>query len=207
MDIERYGRLSVLRKMGSRWECRCDCGAIKTVARKEIMRRVGALQSCGCLQRETIAAIGRERNRTHGQKNTATYRSWTAMRNRCNNPRNVAYANYGGRGICIDPRWDSFELFLNDMGERPDGYSIDRIDNNGNYCPENCRWANFVAQSRNRRTNTTLMFEGESMTMAEASERFGISSDSIRYRLSAGWSAHQALTTPVDASKRRLTPR
>lgn len=207
MDIERYGRLSVLSKNGTKWTCRCDCGTVKTVRRKEILRRVGALQSCGCLQRETVAAMGRERNRTHGLKDTATYRSWSSMRNRCNNPSNVAYSNYGGRGISVVSRWDSFTNFLEDMGERPEGCSIDRIDNDGNYGPENCRWANAVIQGRNRRSNTIIEFEGSSFTLVQAAELYGIPRHSIKYRLAAGWTVYRALMTPVDVSKRSVKPR
>jgi hypothetical protein len=113
--------------------------------------RSGDVRSCGCLQREIIA----RRNRTHGHSvrgaETPTYRSWKAMHTRCTNPNPSTWAHYGGRGIEICERWRSFESFLEDMGERPEGTSIDRIDVDGNYEPGNCRWATPTEQRANRR--------------------------------------------------------
>lgn len=197
MEIERYGRLTILAKAGTAWTARCDCGTEKTVKRKEVLRPGGGLRSCGCLQREAVAQMGRDRNRTHGMKNTPTYRSWTSMRNRCQNPRNVAYANYGGRGIAVDPRWDDFAAFLADMGERPDGCTLDRVDNGLSYQPGNCRWATAKEQSRNRRTNMVISHARRSMTLSEWAAETGIGRDTIGYRLGVGWSAARALTEPV----------
>jgi hypothetical protein len=125
-----------------------------------------------------------ERTRTHGKGATAEHRSWTAMRTRCNNPKQLAWPNYGGRGITVCERWDSFENFLADMGERPSGCSLDRIDNNGNYEPGNCRWATKAEQSNNRRTNIFVTHDGETLTITQWCTRLGISNGAVRTRMS-----------------------
>lgn len=125
------------------WDCRCDCGTVKAVRSTSLLGH--CTYSCGC----------RGASYTHGQSSmrhrTGTYKSWLAMRNRCNNPKNADYAYYGGRGITVCERWNSFVLFLKDMGERPKGTSIDRINNSLGYSPDNCRWATAQMQNSNRR--------------------------------------------------------
>lgn len=124
------------------WSCRCDCGNIKDVPIDAL--NAGRVKSCGCLRKE--------QNTTHGMKGTPTYKAWKSMRQRCKNKNDPHYPDYGGRGITVCERWESFENFLADMGERPsDDLSIDRINNDGNYEPGNCRWTDRFTQARNRR--------------------------------------------------------
>lgn len=127
---------------------------------------------------------------------TPTYRSWKTMRNRCNNPRTPDYAAYGGRGIKVCDRWGAFAAFLEDMGERPRGTTVDRIENDRGYEPGNCRWANVYEQANNRRNNRMLEFQGQRKTMQRWAEDVGIPWSAIQYRLDAGWSVDAALTTP-----------
>jgi hypothetical protein len=135
---------------------------------------------------------------------TRTYQSWISMRQRCQNPNHTAYANYGGRGIKVCERWSSFEDFLADMGERPEGCSLDRIDGDGDYEPGNVRWASSKTQSRNwRDANNLVTFDGRTQPLASWSEEFGIEHHTLQYRLRAGWSAEKALTTPVRGRVRR----
>lgn len=146
---ERYGRLEVIerRDTGSQRKilCRCECGTETWVALSNIVN--GNTKSCGCYRRERTS----EEKKTHGKTLTPTYVSWSHMIQRCTDPNHKYYSNYGGRGITIDPRWLTFENFYEDMGERPQGTSLDRENNDLGYFKDNCRWATRTEQANNRR--------------------------------------------------------
>ena len=188
---QRFGRLIVKefagnRKFGSNghsaacWHCRCDCGITITAIANNLKKK--NTKSCGCLQREKTAA----RNKTHGKavrgKKHALYSTWMNIKSRCNDPNDPAYSTYGGRGITVCARWldgddakTAFECFLDDVGERPPGTSIDRTDNNKGYQPDNIRWASQIDQARNRRSNRPVI-RGDGArfsTMKEAAEVSG----------------------------------
>ena len=126
-------------------DCVCECGTQRAVLLGSIRR--SASKSCGCLKKE----IARNLFTKHSKIDTKEYYAWKSMKQRCSNPKSKAYKDYGGRGITYDPRWESFENFYADMGERPEGTTLDRIDVNGNYCKENCRWSAWSEQMHNKR--------------------------------------------------------
>lgn len=194
---QRFGRLVVIERAGDylpvTWRCRCDCGA--TCVGQGLLLRDGRKRSCGCLRRENTAAM----SRTHGQRHTPEYHIWLSIIQRCHNPNNPTYHHYGGRGIVVCDRWrESFENFYADMGPRPKmarlrEHSIERVDNDGAYAPDNCRWATYTAQSRNRRNNRQITFRGVTRTVTDWEKETGLS---VRLRLNAGWSVERALTEP-----------
>lgn len=186
----RFGRLVVTgraKRAGVYWTCLCDCGTSIDVDGRSL--RCGKTASCGCLQRERARAA----NTTHGKSGTPTHNIWMAMRDRCGNKKSVRYSDYGGRGIRVCKRWQMFAHFLSDMGERPVGMSVDRIDNNGDYTPSNCRWADRYQQANNARSNKHIIWCGEALTEAQWSRRLGLKRTTLQHRLRAGWPVAQAL--------------
>lgn len=140
------------------------------------------------------------------QSKSRTYRSWEKMRCRCRNPNYNAYKNYGGRGITICERWEGFANFQSDMGARPDGKTLDRIDVNGNYEPSNCRWATRTEQAGNRRDSQIYTAFGETMCLASLANKWGKDIATVAYRLSTGLDIEQALTIPSGKGSQRLVP-
>ena len=150
----------------------------------------GKSLSAGSRQRAAVT--------THGMTKTPTFKSWDSMKQRCLKPNSPDYERYGGRGIAVHSAWvSSFEAFLADMGVRPVGHTLDRIDVNGNYEPGNCRWNTNKGQQRNRREMVTITWRGESLTPAEWGERTGIASKILLWRIRQGWDLEKAMTTPA----------
>lgn len=195
---ETFGRWTVIRIIGMRksgaiWLCACDCGTERAVDHSGLIS--GASKSCGCLRRE----LTRKRSTTHGMSRSSEHCIWTKMIQRCTNPSDKKYSSYGGRGIAVCESWrKSFQAFYADMGPRPStGHSIERIDNDGDYSPENCRWATATEQGNNKRNNHMLTFDGRTMTLAQWDRERGFRGGVILYRLQHGWSIEEAITTPL----------
>lgn len=176
--------------------CQCECG--EATVGQITKLNTGEKRSCGCLLGETTA----QRNLTHGAnargRRSKAYNTWAHVLQRCRNPKNVSYPDYGGRGIKVCDRWaDSFENFLADMGEPPSPeHSIDRIDYNGNYEPGNCRWEVKIVQMNNKRSNRRITFGGRTQTLAEWAREKSLLPDTISNRIKAGWSVESAVNTP-----------
>lgn len=169
------------------WFFRCDCGSKKLFYVHNVKN--GATKSCGCFKKEGIG------DRTHGMTKTRTYKSWQSMKVRCLKKDDKNYKNYGSRGITICEEWMKFENFYRDMGERPQGKTLDRIENNGNYCKENCRWATRKEQQNNRRNTVFLTFNNKTQTMSQWSEELKIDRHILWTRINKlNWSVKKALT-------------
>lgn len=172
---------------------RCVCGTEKVVDARSVEK--GTSKSCGCLATELAKATATP----DSTSNHPLYAVWMAMRARCQNPNNKGYANYGGRGIRVDPRWEDFDQFVRDMGPKPENSrecSIERVDNDGPYSPENCVWGNRKQQNRNKRSSRLVTLDGETKTMAEWCDIYGNSVSTVSSRLGKGMSEAQAIKTP-----------
>lgn len=198
LTAARFGLLTVIERAentryGTKWLCRCDCGRICSVLSGNL--RGGKQKSCGCLRHREA------HNKTHGDSRSARlYRTWTDMKSRCGNHARKSYPDYGGRGISVCTEWatdyEAFKRWALSSGYT-DELSIDRIDNDGNYEPSNCRWATLRQQCCNRRSNRIITANGTSMTMAEWARESGIPYQAIFKRLKHGWSEEMAVLTPV----------
>lgn len=193
-----FGRLRIIcrtsnNKWGSpRWLCKCSCGN-ETITEGSSLKN-GSTKSCGCLKKEG-------NNYKHGNnttnKRTQIYRAWAAMLNRCNNTKYERYHQWGKRGIKVCNRWYKFENFLEDMGNPPTKYhSLDRINNDGNYCKSNCRWATPKEQGRNKRNNRLISFNDKTQCLSAWAEEYKIKSSIIADRLKHNWPIKKALITP-----------
>lgn len=196
---KEFGRWKVLHYAGSvqgktMWRCKCACGTERDVYAATL--KSGASQSCGCYK----ADVQRSRHTTHGMSRDHVSSQWIAMKQRCYNPRSTAYKHYGGRGIAVCARWrDSLEAFATDIGVPPGpGWSIDRIDNNGDYCPENFRWATHITQGNNRRNNTFITVHGITDTVANMARRYGIHPSTLHSRVfNLRWTPEKAVSIPA----------
>ena len=187
---QRFGRLTVIKRVENkgnqpRWLCQCECGNQTVVAGRHL--RNGEVRSCGCLVKEKNSTL----HTKHGMEGTKIYHVWCGIKNRCFNSNEKAYKHYGGRGITIFAEWiDDFQKFYDYVSKLPhygeDGYSIDRIDNNGNYEPDNLRWADDKTQHRNKRDNHLVQYGDRWVTIAEASEITGIPYKTLWQRLKRG---------------------
>jgi len=193
---QKFGRLTVVERVDNandghaRWLCQCDCG--KRVIIPGYCLTNHNTKSCGCLHRE----ITRQINYSHGHSGddkSKTYATWKSMNRRCNNKNQKCYKNYGGRGIKVCEKWKKFEGFLQDMGERPPGKTLDRVNNDGNYCKENCRWATIKEQNRNSRNNRLITVDGITKCLIEHCEDRKLNYQLIYNRLRIGWTIEEAL--------------
>lgn len=200
---KKFGRLTVLEKTNERknkkviWLCKCTCGNVKTVRSTDLVS--GNIVSCGCLQKELLK---NGLSKKHGMSKTPTYETWFCMKNRCNNPKDARYKDYGGRGIKVCKKWYKFENFYEDMGVRPKNKTIDRINNNRGYEPSNCKWSTRAEQSNNMRSNRYICYKENIKTMSEWSRCLGIKLTTLRQRIKSGWSVEKMFNKKVRNKKR-----
>ena len=167
------------------WKCECKCGEYYNIVQENLTR--GKSKMCRSCSLECKAKLPK-------REDHRLYSIWKNMRNRCSNPNREHYHNYGGRGIKVCERWQDFNLFVEDMYDTfEEGLSLDRIDVDGNYCPENCRWANIEEQSNNKRDSLKLLFEGEYYTEAQLSRKTGVSRTTIQQRRRNGYSVEEMI--------------
>lgn len=204
---QKFGRLLALNPTDKRkhggvvWFCKCDCGNFTEVKSSSLI--CGETKSCGCLYLEM------PKSKKHGMNETRIYKIFTAMHQRCSNPNNPEYHNYGGRGIRVCNEWTGESGFVNfyDWALK-NGYdctlTIDRVNNDGNYEPSNCKWSTFIRQQNNKRTNHNLTYLGKTQSIADWAREVGLEYNTLRARICKyGWSVEGALTIPVDESRSR----
>lgn len=199
----RYGRLLVIKRSEKKylgqsiWLCKCDCGNIKNV--KGGCLTAGQTKSCGCIRSERAEVL----NRTHGMSKTHPWFVWMGLKDRCDNKKSPKYKNYGGRGITYCGEWVVFENFWKDMGVDYKKHlleygkkqtTLDRINNDGEYSKDNCKWSTLKEQSRNKRTNKNMFFNGKKIALSEIAEIVGIDYDLLLRRITRdGWSLNRAI--------------
>lgn len=198
---QKYEKLQAVQFVGfdkhgrKRWECLCECGRTTVVLATAL--RSSRTKSCGCLRASGLSNLRHGHKRMHGA--SAAYSSWLNMKRRCGDPKTTGYLNYGGRGITYDPRWEAFDNFLADMGEPSQGLTIDRIDNDGPYSKENCRWADRKTQRINQRQRVLWVdIEGERLCLKDAVEKYGaVPYEIVCSRIyQLGWAVIDAIRTP-----------
>lgn len=200
-----FGRITILSfakghsiRVRHRWNCRCSCGNVLEKAVQDLTRP--KVPSCGCYAREQ--KLGKPVSTTHGMAHHPLYKLWTSMKQRCQNPGIPQYKNYGARGISVCDEWKDFAKFVSDMGDRPDGYQLDRIDGNKGYSKENCRWADRVTQNRNTSRNVLYTIGEESLCLAAWCDRYGVDYGIASSRISRSkMPILEALTLPYSKGK------
>lgn len=204
---KRFNNLTVIERAEStkngrtRWLCKCDCGNETVVSSANL--KTGAVKSCGCLRKKPA-------NKTHGLSKTPLYRMWRSMIYRCENPNHKAYKTYGGRGITVCEEWHDFTAFKKWVDEtKPNGnVTIDRINNNECYSPQNCRWADMATQANNRNSNLSISYNGETHNLMEWSDILNFDYKRVHNRMhKLGWSFEKSIMTPVDDRKRNKVER
>lgn len=199
---KRFGRLVVIEEAErhisghARWICKCDCGNTTTPIIGDDLRS-GKTRSCGCLHKEQLSDVRKK----HGLKRTRLYSIWQNMKNRCRNENVPCYNAYGGRGIAVCAEWENdFQAFYNwaMLHGYSDDLTIDRIDVNGSYCPDNCRWISVMEQTNNLRKNIVLEIDGETHTIAEWSRISGIKYFTLYQRYLRGWKGHRLIEPPQE---------
>ena len=174
------------------YKCVCECG--ETLEVRGYSLRTGNTSSCGCVRRDKTVA----RNVVHGMSKTPEYQAWLMTRQRCENPNQKDFKHYGGRGIYMCERWKVFENFLEDMGRRPKGLTLERLDNDGPYTPGNCVWASRKAQASNTRRNRVVVRGGDAKTLSQWAEDLGMPRRTVNARVTKlGYSEERALTQPI----------
>ncbi len=192
-----FGRITII-SLNSKyrgqlvWNCKCSCGNYCAI--NGLGLRNGTTSSCGCLSRE----ITIKRHTKHGLHKTREYKIWTGMKARCLNKKSISYKNYGGRQITVCTEWlNSFDNFYKDMGSAPTNkHTLERIDNNNGYCKENCRWATYREQSRNKRNNNLVTYNNKTQCAADWDKEMGFTIGVVSHRINSGWSVEKAMTTP-----------
>lgn len=204
---KKYGKLTVVsiekKNKSTMLNCKCDCG--NHVVREVYMIGSGVVKSCGCSKGDAIKKYNNSGKRSKGcykdgRSLHPLYGTWFQMISRCENPNHKHYDRYGGRGISVCEEWHDFWKFVewsDSVGCRPNGFTLDRIDNNGNYEPTNCRWANWRTQKTNTSANVFIEYNGVRKTMIEWSEELKIHPHTLQNRINRNWSVERALTEPV----------
>lgn len=197
---KKFGEWTVISYAGNnRWNVKCTCGTQKTVLGAELKR--GDSKSCGCWGYKRVGDAAR----THGKTHSRLYRVWCNIKGRCYKPSEASYPNYGGRGIIVCEEWkNDFQAFYdwamaNGYDENAPRFqcTIDRIDNNGNYCPENCRWVDRYVQANNVKKNVFITYNGERLTIAQFARKYNLSVNLVRQRFNRGMSAAEIIDTPI----------
>ena len=206
---QKFGRLTVIKRAENytppcgktqvQWYCKCECGNFCTVSGTHL--KTQKVFSCGCYQKEKAKETATHKFTSHGASKESIYKTWINIKSRCFNTHSERYKDHGGRGITMCDRWrNSFEAFYEDVSKLPnygkEGYSINRIDNDGNYEPNNVEWADDITQANNKRNNRLITFNGKTQTATEWARETGIKRTTITMRLDKyGWSIEKALTT------------